>query len=921
MDGSFYARYVPPKATKPKSKAKDKYQDPSDLAESNQNVHTLPSKSSKKRKRHPGDTLVDQRVDGDSRGESVDVASPQQGGTEDVHKSRKKVKFQDEEEARAEGRKPAVPGEGENNIDEKARKKRKKHKDKKKGKQKEQSKPDGGLHESLETESRLNEEHGKVVAKEESEPITQRYAKAKEAQEDEGLEVHQVEVDATGARKKEKKRKNRQQEKATEPHRSVDDQVEQYDRKHAAVLSKFKKSVQTPPMAVEPEEGGDQVLEAREEPVLHDLEPIPQPAAEHDIDALPTYSTVPGWISEPVTVPAFTTKTSFESLDVDPAFIQRLAKKSFTEALPVQAGVLPLLLPTEKQHRGDLCVSAATGSGKTLGYVLPIIQSLPPMKLTKLRALIILPTRELVNQVHKVVELCAAGSSLKTGTAVGSRALEEEQSSLMRQDWRYDPEAYNRRRAKLSGKQLEPTDDDEDHEDIDSEDSECADWYERMSALSDRGRNFPDHVLEHSSGVDILVCTPGRLVEHLRSTKGFDISSLEWLIIDEADRLLDDSFQEWADILTKKIGKPAAADLFNPFAGDPIMSGMFYDPITRGPKKVVLSATMSTDLDKLSALRLRNPKLVLMVDDVENQTSAGAGTLTLPATLEESTLSVEDTSEKPIHLYQLLMEIFNKPQSTGTETSTTPTALIFTHSNQSAARLSALLSHLLSNNPNRNHPLLTPTNLSTLTKSTTTAQTRSILSSLNSASTLTNKNTNTNPHPVAKSQTRILISTDRTSRGLDIPHLTHVINYDVPTSVENYVHRVGRTARAGRKGVAWTLLEGNQAAWFWNVVGDAGAGGGRGNGDASSDAHIERRNRAPVSRLKFRKLVLEANDGDENAAREYMESLRQRYKEALGELKKDVEGQNEGREQDAKRKKEKYKEGKGKKKKGEEEDA
>ncbi|KAJ6160329.1 hypothetical protein N7470_003725 [Penicillium chermesinum] len=64
----------------------------------------------------------------------------------------------------------------------------------------------------------------------------------------------------------------------------------------------------------------------------------------------------------------------------------------------------------------------------------------------------------------------------------------------------------------------------------------------------------------------------------------------------------------------------------------------------------------------------------------------------------------------------------------------------------------------------------------------------------------------------------VIVATDRASRGLDLPSLTHVVNYDVPTSVTTYVHRVGRTARANREGSAWTLVAHREGRWFANEI-------------------------------------------------------------------------------------------------------
>lgn len=70
-----------------------------------------------------------------------------------------------------------------------------------------------------------------------------------------------------------------------------------------------------------------------------------------------------------------------------------------------------------------------------------------------------------------------------------------------------------------------------------------------------------------------------------------------------------------------------------------------------------------------------------------------------------------------------------------------------------------------------------------------------------------------------------MIATDLASRGLDLPNIQHVVNYDIPGSVKSYVHRVGRTARAGRKGNAWTMMSGREAGWFWGKEGIARGSG------------------------------------------------------------------------------------------------
>jgi ATP-dependent RNA helicase DDX51/DBP6 len=121
------------------------------------------------------------------------------------------------------------------------------------------------------------------------------------------------------------------------------------------------------------------------------------------------------------------------------------------------------------------------------------------------------------------------------------------------------------------------------------------------------------------------------------------------------------------------------------------------------------------------------------------------------------------------------------------------TILIFTKSNESALRLSRLLTLLDSSLSDH---------LSTLTSTTPTHIRRKTLRAFSSPT----------------SPIRLIIASDLVARGIDIPQLDHVINYDLPPSVAGYVHRVGRTARAGRSGRAWTLVGDEESGWFWGRI-------------------------------------------------------------------------------------------------------
>ena len=117
--------------------------------------------------------------------------------------------------------------------------------------------------------------------------------------------------------------------------------------------------------------------------------------------------------------------------------------------------------------------------------------------------------------------------------------------------------------------------------------------------------------------------------------------------------------------------------------------------------------------------------------------------------------------------------------------------LVFTKSNEAAVRLGRLLALL--------EPVYS-TAIGTLTSTTSTSSRRKTIHSFNAG------------------KLSVLVASDLVSRGLDLPNLAHVINYDIPSSITNYVHRVGRTARAGKKGWAWTLFTSTEGRWFWGEI-------------------------------------------------------------------------------------------------------
>ncbi|KAJ3012127.1 UNVERIFIED_CONTAM: putative ATP-dependent RNA helicase ddx47 [Siphonaria sp. JEL0065] len=223
----------------------------------------------------------------------------------------------------------------------------------------------------------------------------------------------------------------------------------------------------------------------------------------------------------------------------------------------------------------------------------------------------------------------------------------------------------------------------------------------------------------------IIVCTPGRLVDHLENTKGFNLKSLKFLIMDEADRLLDLDFGAEIEKVLKVIPRERNTFLF--------------------------SATMTTKVEKLQRASLTDPVKVSVATKYSTVSTLLQYYLFFPF------------KHKECYLVYLLNELAGQ------------TAIVFTLTCNATQKLTLMLRNLGFEAVCLHGQMSQPKRLGALTK--------------------------------FKSGGRnILIATDVASRGLDIPGVDVVINYDVPQSSKDYIHRVGRTARAGRSGKSVTLV-------------------------------------------------------------------------------------------------------------------
>jgi ATP-dependent RNA helicase DDX47/RRP3 len=239
------------------------------------------------------------------------------------------------------------------------------------------------------------------------------------------------------------------------------------------------------------------------------------------------------------------------------------------------------------------------------------------------------------------------------------------------------------------------------------------------------GMSMMDQACQLAKKPHVIVATPGRLMDHLENTKGFSLKALKFLVMDEADRLLDMEFGPVLDKILKVIPRERTTYLF--------------------------SATMTSKIEKLQRASLKDPVRVAV-----SSKYAVVDTLI-------QTMMVVPAGYKNTYLIYLLNEMAGK------------TIIIFTRTCAHAQR-TALLSRMLGFTAIPLHGQLTQ------------AQRLGALNKFKSG------------------KYNILVATDVAARGLDIPAVDVVINYDIPTDSKAYIHRVGRTARAGKSGKSVSLV-------------------------------------------------------------------------------------------------------------------
>ena len=347
---------------------------------------------------------------------------------------------------------------------------------------------------------------------------------------------------------------------------------------------------------------------------------------------------------------------SFSNLGLCKEILRAIKEEGYTTPTPIQSKSIPVVL-----SKKDVLAAAQTGTGKTAGFTLPLLQRLKDSNLkdkkTQVRALILTPTRELAAQVAQSVETYGKYLPFKSAVIFGGVGINPQKALLKK-------------------------------------------------------------------GVDIIIATPGRLLD-LISQDSLDLSKIEFLVLDEADRMLDMGF-------INDIKKILAI-------------------LPKQRQNLLFSATFSNEIKKLADGLLKSPVLV----EVSKANSASFK-------VEQVVHHVDKDRKK-----ELLLHLVNK--------NSWQQVLVFTRTKHGANKLSEAL----------------------------------LKDKITSAAIHGNKSQGARTKALddfKNGKVRVLVATDIAARGIDIEQLPHVVNFELPNVAEDYVHRIGRTGRAGNNGIAISLV-------------------------------------------------------------------------------------------------------------------
>jgi ATP-dependent RNA helicase RhlE len=350
---------------------------------------------------------------------------------------------------------------------------------------------------------------------------------------------------------------------------------------------------------------------------------------------------------------------SFSSLGLSELILRAVDESGYTVPTPIQVETIPVILSGK-----DVLAAAQTGTGKTAGFALPLLQRLaagPKVKANHIRILVLTPTRELAAQVAESVSTYGKHLPLKSGVVYGGVKINPQMMRLR-------------------------------------------------------------------SGVDLLVATPGRLMDLFRHN-AVKFAQVETLVLDEADRMLDMGFIDH-----------------------------IHEIIALLPRKrqiLLFSATFSNDIRKLSACLLNHP---VQLEVSPRNSTAGS--------VKQTVYEVDKHRKSALLSHLVLIKNWQF-------------VLVFTRTKKGADHLAQKLE-------------------------------RDGISSIVIHGDKKQNQRNRALKRFKDCKFRVLVATDVAARGLDIDELLYVVNFDLPKVCEDYIHRIGRTGRAGSQGEAISLVSADE---------------------------------------------------------------------------------------------------------------
>ena len=349
---------------------------------------------------------------------------------------------------------------------------------------------------------------------------------------------------------------------------------------------------------------------------------------------------------------------SFNTLGLSAELLRAVSEQGYTEPTPVQSKAIPAILEGK-----DVMAGAQTGTGKTAGFTLPLLQRLSENPSSgarrPIRALVLTPTRELAAQVGESIEIYGRHLPLRSTVIFGGVKINPQKDKLRQ-------------------------------------------------------------------GVDILVATPGRLLDHI-SQRTVDLSQVEILVLDEADRMLDMGFV------------------------NDIRKLMALMPANGVRQNLLFSATFSREIKQLADRLLDHPELIEV-----------ARCKTTAERIAQVVHPVDKRRKRELLSHMIGSQNWRQ-------------VLVFTRTKHGANRLAQQLER----------------------------------DGLSATAIHGNKTQGARTRALAEFKSgavRVLVATDIAARGLDIDQLPHVVNFELPNVSEDYVHRIGRTGRAGMEGEAVSLV-------------------------------------------------------------------------------------------------------------------